>query len=78
MKIDCDQSPAARDKYGVRGVPTLVIFKNGKPTARHVGPLVQRATLRKWVDASVGAPETRRRRAACRRVQALERHGCKW
>ncbi len=59
VKIDCDQSPAARDKYGVRGVPTLVIFKNGKPTARHVGPLVQRATLRKWVDASVGAPETR-------------------
>lgn len=30
IKIDVDRNPAVATKYGVRGVPTLILFKDGK------------------------------------------------
>jgi thioredoxin 1 len=36
-KIDIDDSPGVAAKYGIRGVPTVVIFKSGKEAGRHVG-----------------------------------------
>ena len=37
-KMDVDQSPATAAQYGIRGVPTLILFKDGKPVATKVGP----------------------------------------
>jgi thioredoxin 1 len=34
IKVDVDQSPQAAQAYQVEGVPTLIIFKNGKPLWR--------------------------------------------
>jgi len=36
-KLDVDQNQAASAKYGVRSIPTLVLFKNGKEINRFVG-----------------------------------------
>ena len=31
IKVDVDKSPSAAQDYQVQGVPTLILFKNGKP-----------------------------------------------
>jgi thioredoxin 1 len=36
-KIDIDDSPDTAVRYGVRGAPTVIVFKDGKEIARHVG-----------------------------------------
>lgn len=35
--VDIDESPGTAAKYGVRGVPTLKVFKNGEIVAEQVG-----------------------------------------
>ena len=36
-KVDIDESPGVAAKYGIRGVPTVIAFKGGKPVGQHVG-----------------------------------------
>jgi thioredoxin 1 len=36
-KLDVDESSATAGKYGVRGVPTVMVFKQGQRSAQHVG-----------------------------------------
>lgn len=36
-KLDIDESPITASKYGVRGVPTVMVFKNGERAEQHVG-----------------------------------------
>jgi thioredoxin 1 len=37
VKVDVDKNPQAANEYQVRGVPTLVLFQNGKPIWRQSG-----------------------------------------
>jgi thioredoxin 1 len=36
-KLDVDESPITAGKFGVRGVPTLMVFHKGQRAAQHVG-----------------------------------------
>src|SRR3954451_11683571 len=36
-KLDIDNNPGAPERYGVRGIPTLILFKGGKPVDQVVG-----------------------------------------
>lgn len=36
-KLDIDDSPAVASKFGIRGVPTVLVFKEGKVSGSHVG-----------------------------------------
>jgi thioredoxin 1 len=36
-KLDIDDSPSVASKFGIRGVPTVLVFKDGKEAGRHVG-----------------------------------------
>ena len=36
-KINIDENPDAPSKYGVRGIPTMILFKDGAPAATKVG-----------------------------------------
>ena len=38
-KIDVDDNPKTPSKYGIRGVPTLIVFKNGQVFKQSVGDL---------------------------------------
>ena len=51
-KIDVDENPIAPSKYGVRGMPTLMIFKDGKVAATHLGAMSKQA-ISDWIKQSV-------------------------
>ncbi len=44
IKVDVDKNPQAAGEYQVQGVPTLILFKNGKPLWRQSG-VVQKSNL---------------------------------
>lgn len=39
IKIDIDKNPQTANMYGIRSVPTLILFKDGKELWRHSGVL---------------------------------------
>lgn len=51
-KLDVDSNTQTAVKFGVRSIPTLLIFKGGKPVEQVVGA-VPRAVLRKHIDAAL-------------------------
>ena len=36
-KLNIDENPDAPAKYGVRGIPTMILFKGGEPAATKIG-----------------------------------------
>ncbi len=52
VKVNIDDNPLTPTKYGVRGIPTLMIFKNGAVTATKVGAL-PKSKLVEWVQENV-------------------------
>ena len=51
-KINIDENPGTPGKYGVRGIPTLIIFKNGQVAATKVGAL-PKSKLFEWVQSNL-------------------------
>lgn len=37
VSVDIDDAPGVATKYGIRSAPTVIVFKNGEPAAKHVG-----------------------------------------
>jgi zinc protease len=52
-RVDVVRNPELKDEYGVRGLPTLILFKYGKPVARRVGGLSSKAELVEWLDGAL-------------------------
>jgi thioredoxin 1 len=44
-KLDIDASPEIANRFGIRGAPTVIVFKDGKEAARHVGVTSKRRLL---------------------------------
>jgi thioredoxin 1 len=51
--VDVDESPSVATRFGVRGVPTLIVFAGGKEVARQVG-VTSHAKLGQIVDRATG------------------------
>lgn len=52
-KINIDENPDAPSKYGVRGIPTMILFKNGQPAATKVGA-APKSQLKSWIESEIG------------------------
>jgi len=52
VKVNIDENPQTPNNYGVRGIPTLIMFKDGKPAATKVGA-APKSQLREWVASSL-------------------------
>src|SRR5213083_476100 len=51
IKLDTDRNPVTTQRLGIRAIPTLIVFRNGRETARRAG-----VTPRQELDALVAAP----------------------
>ncbi|WP_148876101.1 thioredoxin TrxA [Serratia marcescens] len=51
-KLNIDQNPATAPKYGIRGIPTLLLFKNGEVVATKVGAL-SKGQLKDFLNANL-------------------------
>jgi thioredoxin len=51
-KVNIDENPQVPMKYGVRGIPTLMIFQHGQVAATKVGAL-PKTKIKEWIDASI-------------------------
>ena len=51
-KLNIDENPATPPKYGIRGIPTLMLFKNGEVEATKVGA-VSKAQLTAFLDENI-------------------------
>lgn len=51
-KVDVDANPDIPGKFGIRGIPTLILFKNGNAEATKVGAL-SKSQLIEFIDANL-------------------------
>jgi thioredoxin 1 len=49
-KVNIDENPQAPTKFGVRSIPTMMLFKGGKVAATKIGAL-PRSKLYEWIDS---------------------------
>ena len=52
VKMNIDENPHTPTKYGVRGIPTLMVFKGGEVTETKVGGM-SKADLSEWAEQAV-------------------------
>jgi len=51
-KLNIDDSPDTPARYGVRGIPTMLLFKDGQPIAQKVGA-APRSHIQQWLESSL-------------------------
>lgn len=54
VKLNVDENPGVSQRYGIKGIPTLILFKNGKEEERVVGATSKDAISR-MIDKHVGS-----------------------
>jgi thioredoxin 2 len=55
VKVNVDESPRVAERYGVQGIPTLLVLRRGREVARQVGAVPPPALLR-WVEEVIARP----------------------
>ena len=51
-KVNIDDNPSIPAKYGVRGIPTLMLFKNGEVASMKVGAL-PKGKIQEWIEETI-------------------------
>ena len=51
-KLNIDENPEAPSKYGVRGIPTMILFNNGQPAATKVGA-EPKSRIQAWLEGAL-------------------------
>jgi thioredoxin len=55
LKLNTDQNPNAAARYGIQGIPTFILFKDGRILGRQSGAMPKQA-LAAWVDRVSSGP----------------------
>jgi thioredoxin len=50
VKLNVDENPNTTIKYGVRSIPTMILFKNGEAADMKIGAGTPKAALSKWLE----------------------------
>jgi len=53
VKVNIDESPETPTKYGLRGVPTFMVFKDGEVTDVKVGASLGKEDLKAWIESQL-------------------------
>ena len=51
-KMNIDENPDAAVKYGIRSIPTLMVFKDGQVASTHTGA-VPKGRLFEWIEGAI-------------------------
>ena len=51
-KVNIDENPMTPSKFGVRGIPTLILFKDGKPVSTKVGSM-PKSRIVEWINSAI-------------------------
>jgi thioredoxin 1 len=57
-KINIDENPDTPGKYGVRGIPTMLLFKNGEAVAQKVGA-APRSQIQQWLEGELRSAQSK-------------------
>jgi thioredoxin 1 len=57
VKVNVDENPGISQRYGIKGIPTLILFKNGKEAERVVGATSKEAIAR-MIDKHIAGAAT--------------------
>ena len=52
VKLNIDDNPEAPARYGVRGIPTMILFKDGQPAATKVGA-APKTQIQGWLEGAL-------------------------
>ena len=52
VKLNVDENPNAASRYGVRGIPTLLVFKDGAVASSKVGA-APKSALKQWIESAI-------------------------
>jgi len=52
VKVNVDENPNIAQKFGIRSIPTLILFKNGAPQAQKLGAM-SKSQLAEFIDANI-------------------------
>jgi thioredoxin 1 len=51
-KLNVDENPTVPVKYGVKGIPTLMIFKDGQVAATKIGAMPKQK-IKEWIESTI-------------------------
>lgn len=51
-KVNIDENPTIPTKLGVRGIPTLILFKDGQPVSTKVGSM-PKSRIVEWINSAI-------------------------
>ena len=52
-KVDIDENPMTPNEYAVRGIPTMILFKDGKAVDTKVGAM-PKGQMKSWIAGQIG------------------------
>ena len=61
-KLNIDENPDKPGRYGVRGIPTMLLFNGGQPVAQKVGA-APRSQIQQWLESNLDAAGQNARQA---------------